>query len=113
MKLPTIVIEDLNNKRLTMGHARALSKLKDINVCLTLRDQTITDKLTVRELEKVIRDLNNKKQDLISISAIKIAERELSSIKDDFKIKISKDKVSFKFKNENELKKIISFLKRG
>lgn len=115
LNLPAALIDDVNSGLISMGHARALSKLSDINVCLMLRDRIVEENLTVRDIEKIIRDMSKKDDShVISSKVIKEAKVELKSyVNEDIKYKVSKNSISFKFKSEEELKRIIEFLKRG
>ena len=114
LKLPAVVMEDVNSKRLTMGHARALSKISDIDVIMSIRDEIISLKLSVRDVESIIRERYSKKTNKISADLIIKAEKQIESIvKDDIKYKLNKNQLVLKFKNEEELNKIIEFLKRG
>jgi ParB family chromosome partitioning protein len=114
LKLPAVVMEDVNSKRLTMGHARALSKISDIDVIMSIRDEIISLKLSVRDVESIIRERYSKKTNKISADLIIKAEKQIESIvKDDIKYKLNKNQLVLKFKSEEELNKIIEFLKRG
>ncbi len=114
LKLPAIVMEDVNAKRLTMGHARALSKIDDNDVIMTIRDEILSLNLSVRDVEAIIRDRYRKKPNNVSIESMKKADKQLSRIvQDDIKYKLNKNQIVLKFKDENELERIIEFLKRG
>ena len=52
LKLPSQIIDDVNQGLLTAGHARILSKLKDTTIILELRNKVIEDNLTVRDLDE-------------------------------------------------------------
>ena len=114
LKLPAIVMEDVNAKRLTMGHARALSKIDDIDMIMTIRDEILSLKLSVRDVEAIIRDRYRKKPNNVSIESMMKADKQLSRIvQDDIKYKLNKNQIVLKFKDERELERIIEFLKRG
>lgn len=114
LKLPAIVMEDVNAKRLTMGHARALSKISDYDIIMSIRNEILSLKLSVRDVEAIIRDRYKKKTKHISIDFMKQAEKQLHKIvKNDIKYKLNKNQLVLKFKDETELDKIIEFLKRG
>mgnify|MGYP002640158206 CR=1 FL=1 len=115
LNLPAALIDDVNDGVLSMGHARALSKLEDIDQCLLLRDRIVNEKLSVRDIEKIIRNMGKKaKVETVSTKMINDAKTELKSyINKDIKYKVSKNSISFKFKDEDELVKLLEFLKRG
>jgi ParB family chromosome partitioning protein len=114
LKLPAIVMEDVNSKRLTMGHARALSKISDIDVIMDMREEIISLKLSVRDVESIIRERYKKRPNKISIESLNRADRQLNKIvQNNIKYKLNKNQLVLKFKDEQELDKIIDFLKRG
>ncbi len=114
LNLPKTVIDDINLGKISMGHARALSKLKDTELCIRLRNQIVKEKLTVRDIESIIRNINNKENEiLISKSILEKTQNTLNNlISSDIKFKINKNSISFSFSDEKELKKLIQFLSR-
>ena len=114
LKLPAVVMEDVNQKRLTMGHARALSKLGDMETIMTVRDEILSLNLSVRDVETTIRERYRKKRNVISSETMKKAEKQIANIvHSDFNYKLNKNQLVLKFKDEKELQSIIRFLKRG
>lgn len=112
LKLPAIIIEDVNSKRLTMGHARALSKLKDVVSIMRLRDRVLSESLSVRDLERLIREMTKTDVEILSVTARKTAESSLKDyIPTELKYKLGKNQLVLKFSNEEELKKILDYLK--
>lgn len=114
LNLPSTVIDDVNLGNLSMGHARALSKLKDIELCIRLRDRIIKEILTVRDIESIIRDLNNKDhENIVSKKILEEAQTKLSNkIDPSIKFKIKKNNISFHFSDNTELEKLVNFLSR-
>ena len=113
LKLPAVVMEDVNQKRLTMGHARALSKINDIKAIMVIRDEILSLNLSVRDVETIIRERYRQKKNTISQELIKNAEKQLSKIvHEDIKYKLNKNQLVLKFKNEEELDNIIKFMER-
>lgn len=112
LNLPTTVIQSVNQGSITMGHARALSKIKDHNLCLQLHDQIISEQLTVRDIERIIRNINNKQNTNISNDLIKTKREYLNKIiNQGIKYKLGKTQLVFQFDNENELEDVINFIK--
>lgn len=111
LNLPKTVLDDVNLSKITMGHARALSKLKDIELCIRLRDRILKEKLTVRDIENIIRNLNNKENtNLISKLVLEKAQLILRNKIDlGIRFKIKKNHISFNFSDEKELEKLIHF----
>lgn len=62
LKLNPYVQEKLREGEITFGHARALLAVKDLTVQKQLTDIIIGKALTVREIEKYIQELANKKK---------------------------------------------------
>lgn len=112
LNLPTTVIQSVNQGSITMGHARALSKIKDHNLCLQLHDRIISEQLTVRDIERIIRNINNKQNTNISNELIKTKREYLNKIiNQGIKYKLGKTQLVFQFDNENELEDVINFIK--
>jgi len=61
LKLDPIIQSGIRDKFLTMGHGRALINVDDKKIQLEIYEQIISKNLSVRQTEKIVRDLNNKK----------------------------------------------------
>jgi len=61
LKLDPIIQSGIRDKFLTMGHGRALINVNDKKIQLEIYEQIISKNLSVRQTEKIVRDLNNKK----------------------------------------------------
>jgi ParB family chromosome partitioning protein len=57
LQLPTAVLALVENGKLTAGHARALVQVEDPRRAAALANETIVRQLSVRELERRVRDL--------------------------------------------------------
>ncbi|QMS85036.1 ParB/RepB/Spo0J family partition protein [Candidatus Xianfuyuplasma coldseepsis] len=113
LNLPATVIQSVNYGHIKMGHARALSKVKDQRLCLDLHDRIIEEKFTVRDVERIIRNIHSKK---ISVpnKVIKNRRQYLENIIDDsIKFTLGKAQLTFRFDTEEELNKIIDLLNGG
>jgi len=62
LTLPQAVIEEVNQGNISMGHARALSKLKDIDRIHKIAEMVITGHLTVRDIESLVKTEKKKKE---------------------------------------------------
>lgn len=60
LKLPPKVQIYVSRETITMGHARAILSLKDMEEQIQVADYIIKNNLSVRETEKYIQQLNNK-----------------------------------------------------
>ena len=56
LKLPAQIQLGLKNRKLTMGHARALLSIEDTELQLALYKQILTDDLSVRDVEQMARE---------------------------------------------------------
>ena len=112
LSLPRTVMESVNHGILSMGHARALSKLKSKDQILQLHDRIVTEHLSVRELESIIRNLTKKDGSSISNKTIRNTEAELKQLlPKDIRFKLTKTQMSFKYDNEEELEALLRLLK--
>lgn len=59
LKLPAEVQLDIHDDKISMGHARALVTLNDIDQQLFITKQIVEKGLSVREVEKMVRAINN------------------------------------------------------
>lgn len=111
LNLPTAVINYVNNGTISMGHARALSKLKDNKLCLKLSDRIIKENLTVRDIEGIIRGLSSNNKYIVPKEKLEKAKRKLDMvIGNKVKYKVKKNNVVFSFDNEEELNELIKFI---
>lgn len=115
LNLPAAVINNVNSGLISMGHARALSKLKDNKLCLRLCDRILKEKLTVRDIEGIIRGIgkNNHKY-IIPKQTIVGAQMKLDvALSKELEFKVKKNSVVFTFENEKELQQLMEFLLKG
>jgi len=129
LKLPAEIQVGLKNKRIDMGHARALISLDDPEVQLALYEQIIVQGMSVRNVEELVRNsleanLTEDETPNLPKQRRKMLPDEYKSLMDhlsDFfkaKVKLTyndvngKGKVTIPFNSEEELEKIISLLDR-
>jgi ParB family chromosome partitioning protein len=74
LKLPEKVRDAIASGKISAGHARALINLESDNLKLQLLDQIISKQLSVRKVEKLVRDLNNPEKKKKSIDKVKTDE---------------------------------------
>lgn len=112
LNLPRTVMESVNHGVVSMGHARALSKLKSKDQILKLHDRVVTEHLTVRDLESIIRNHNKKEGSSISTKVLQLKESELKTLlPTDIKFKLTKTYMTFKYDNLEELELLMSLMK--
>jgi ParB family transcriptional regulator, chromosome partitioning protein len=62
LKLPTEVQVAIRDKKITMGHARALITIEDVKIQLVILHRIFEKKLSVRQVEEIVRSLEPGKQ---------------------------------------------------
>jgi ParB family chromosome partitioning protein len=84
LKLPDQIKENIQRQELSMGHARAISGLENVEDQLELARRILAEQLSVRQTELAIRHLQSrrkeKKPDVVSATAdpnVKAAEQRL------------------------------------
>ena len=114
LTLPDMVIKLVESKELSMGHARALSKLEDPKKIEELAIKIVHDDLSVRDTEKMINALDLPKKHTISRNQtydIRYSIYEnLCREKLGVKVKISNKKIEIPYKDEEELARILEEL---
>ncbi|WP_264339670.1 MULTISPECIES: ParB/RepB/Spo0J family partition protein [unclassified Wolbachia] len=114
--LPDRVKTMINEKKLSMGHARALINVENAE---SIAEKIVSQGLSVRQTEKLIKDLhqnnNQKEQRYTRNQDMTVIEGAISS-QLGLKIKIndnnSKGKVMIRYDNPNELDLILKILNR-
>ena len=115
LNLPTIIIQDVNLGNISMGHARALSKLKDHELCLKLHQRVIDEDLTVRDIEGIIRNLHKKDKKYIIPNKVLAKTEELltNSLDSRYNFRLKKNQLVFTFEDEDELKVLMERILGG
>lgn len=113
LTLPEDIQEDINNKKISMAHARVLSKLEDEKQQRELENKIIRDGISVRELEELskgpkIKKSNpqNRKQETSEFAYL---QDELSE-RLGTKVVVKKNKIEISFVNGNDLNRILEVL---
>lgn len=121
LSLPDHVITFVNNGQLSMGHARALLGLKNKEDLNQLVKKIIKERLNVRQVERLVSELNEKKpkkkkkrtvkKDIFLLRQEEILREHLGT-----NVKIEKNKnkgkIEIEFYTDDELEKIINLLKQ-
>lgn len=114
LKLPKSVQDLILTNKISMGHARVLSKLEDTDQIRDLADKVVKDNLSVRELENKVNSsykrnvtINKRpKSDNLEYKYIEEAlEEKLGT-----KVKISNNKILINYASDNDLDRIIEIL---
>ena len=111
LKLPASVQDMVLYNKLSMGHARVLSKLDDPKIVEDLAQREITEDLSVRKLESIVYDNEEKevKTKKSSNNEYKYMENFLKE-KLGTNVKINNNKISIKFSNVQDLNRILEIM---
>jgi ParB family chromosome partitioning protein len=63
LKLPEVIQKSIAEGKLSAGHARALINLESDDLKIELHDQIIKKQLSVRQVEKIVREISSPKKD--------------------------------------------------
>lgn len=114
LTLPEEVKDMIMTNQLTMGHARALSKMSSKEEIINLANKIVEEKLSVRQVEEMTsNDLYQKKN---TIKAHKIVDYTYKPIEEFLcdklgtKVKIKNNKVNISFSNQEDLNRILEIL---
>ncbi len=114
LNLPSSVQNMVLDGKLSMGHARELSKLEDKNQIIEYANKAVNENLSVRDIEELGRNKEIKKKNPIvkkdsSNSEYTYIERELSEYLGT-NVKIGNKKIEIKFSNMNDLSRILEIM---
>lgn len=111
LKLPEDVQEYVVSKQLSMGHVRALLGLKTEASMRKVAKQAIDQGLSVRKVEQIVKDTNNKKpvekpEEDIYVKAAKEKLQEFFQTS----VSISKNAISIHYENKEDLNRVLELL---
>jgi ParB family chromosome partitioning protein len=103
LKLPPDILSAIKNKKITMGHARAIISVEDPVVQLDIYKETVAKELSVRDVERLVKSYNsgNKKEHPVNKGekpALPLAYRK---IQDELSTLLSTKVQVKRFKNES------------
>ena len=123
LKLPAEVQLDIRDDKISMGHARALITLDDTEQQLFITKQIVEKGLSVREVEKMVRIINNPEEKKIKKAKDALPEN-YKSIKDSLihhfstKIEIKRNNrgrgnIVIPFASDKDFERILNLLKEN
>jgi ParB family chromosome partitioning protein len=115
LTLPTNTKRLVQSKKLSMGHARALSKIDDNNKIDELATKAVVNSISVRDLEKIITEEDLPKKNKIvratDTQSIRNAIYErIMREKIGTKVKINHRKIEIPFDSDKDLERILDIL---
>ena len=107
LKLPAEIQVGIKEKKIEMGHARAILGTPSAERQLALYQRILREGLSVRKVEALAQEDKNadKKERVRTVNPYASLERELS-ISSGLNIKVQNGKVIIAFANEEELERI-------
>ena len=115
LKLDPIIQSGIRDNFISMGHWRSLINIKSKDTQLIIYEKILRNGLSVRQTEKIVKELNNKKVSRVTnyneglLKKIKLLETKYKTTLE-LKMRNEKGQLSFKFKNVAELNKLIKRL---
>ena len=113
LTLPEDIQQDISLKKISMGHARVLSKLDNEEQQRELAKKIVKEDLSVRQLE----DLTKSKEKYTRTNKIKTTKtNEYKYLEEDLteklgtKVKIKNNKLEIKFVNNNDLNRLLEIM---
>ncbi len=118
LKLPADVQMGLKDKKIEMGHARALAGLNEPILQIKIYEQVVAEGCSVRQTEELVRNITTgkdskaKKEKQVQLQEYNELKRSLSNILG-AKVDLSyndkgKGKIAIAFKNDEELMRLMS-----
>ncbi len=114
LRLPQEVQGMVIDKKISMGHARVLSKIEDDNKIVELANKIVEDKMAVREIEQITdnKDIEKKvkiNRHVNNDNNYKYVENILRD-KFDTKVKIKDKKIEINFTSDADLNRILEIM---
>ena len=113
LKLPKSVQDMVLYNKISMGHARVLSKLEDKEKVEDLAEKVVKDDLSVRELEELSKDKDLKRVFPINRTEKNTEFKEVEKMlkeKLGTKVKISNNKMTISFSTVQDLNRILEIM---
>lgn len=114
LRLPSDIQELVNTSKISMGHARILSKLDDENQIREIANKIINENISVRNTEEITATNNFERKN--KIHKKETTNNELKYVEDllreklDTKVKINDKKIEISYTNVADLNRILEIL---
>lgn len=113
LSLPTYVKDYIAENKVSMGHARVLSKLEDQAKIEELADRIVSENLSVRELEEITSTEEYPRKNKVTKKVKDIEYQDLENNLSEYfgtKVKIANKKIVISYENNQDLNRIIEIL---
>ena len=113
LKLPESTKEAVIDGKISMGHARVLSKISSADIIIELTNKIISEGLSVREIEKLTSEENSAKAKPANRTNITPRFRIYESImreKIGTKVRVNNKKIEIPFDSEKDLERILEII---
>ena len=116
LNLPSSVKDLITEKKISMGHARVLSKLENEGQIKTLADKVVNDGLSVRQLEEVTKEDQEYTRKNKIATPKKKESSEYKYLEDVLceqlgtKVKIKNNHLEIQFVNQNDLNRLLEIM---
>ena len=114
LRLPDDVQDMVVNNKISMGHARVLSKLEDTNKIEELANKVVKENINVRDLEELSNSSDIKKK--VPIKRVNKISSEYKYIEDEMKnvlgtkVKIDSNKIEVYFNSSADLARLLDIM---
>lgn len=116
LRLPSEVQDMVVNKKISMGHARVLSKLENEDKIISMAHEIVDKKLPVRNVEDLS---SNSEKKVKNIRHRQVEKNEYAHVEEmlkeklDTKVKIKDNKIEISFTNVADLNRILEMINMG
>ena len=114
--LPAPIQDMISDNKMSMGHARVLSKLENENQQKELADKIIEDGMSVRELENLTKSSDEYERTHKIRKHVNTQTNEYQYLEDELcdklgtKVKIKSNKIEISFVNGNDLNRLLEIM---
>ena len=121
LKLPPVIQASIRDNQISMGHARALISVEDVDKQLYIHQEILKNGLSVRKVEELVRELQKTGNKVKSLQKPKLISFQFQKIEDDLASKFGtrvrlkvQDKgtgaIEIPFMSEDDLNRILEML---
>ena len=121
LKLPPEVQTSLRDKSISMGHARSIISIPEVDKQLFVLKEVLNNELSVRKTEELVRSLNQKKSDKkeptkdtqLPVAYKNVEQRLMDRLETKVKIKKGKDdkgEIVIPFYSANDLSRLLELI---